>query len=272
MRFQKYQALGNDYLVIRPEEIENQLTPKLIRELCDRHYGIGADGVLVGPIMGESGRIELRIFNPDGSEAEKSGNGIRIFGKFLYDKKIVSAKPFQIKTKGGDVLVSVKDLGNQILVNMGKVSFWSQDIPVIGKNRMVIDEKMTIGEFEVIFTGVTLGNPHCVVFVDDLDFSNIQEMGPLIENHKLFPSKTNVQFVKVLGRSSIQIEIWERGAGYTLSSGSSACAATAAAVRSGYCDSKVNVQMPGGKLSVEINDYFEVTQIGPASLVFSGVW
>jgi diaminopimelate epimerase len=273
MEFMKYQALGNDYLVIQPQEIEQILSSQFIRLLCDHHIGIGADGVLVGPFSSDhEAGFGLQIYNPDGSEAEKSGNGLRIFGRYLYDHGLVTEQRFQVRTKGGVVSIIVKDGGNSIEVNMGRASFRSVEIPVIGPERLILDETLIVEGRELSYNALTLGNPHCVIMVDELSKQDILYLGPIIENHSNFPNRTNVQFVQILSREAIRLEIWERGAGYTLASGSSACAAGVVAYRSGKCNSKINVRMPGGNLAVEVAENLEVSQTGPAVPVFKGTW
>lgn len=272
MQFTKYQALGNDYIVVQPQEIAGRLVPQFIRSLCDRHFGAGADGVLVGPLVDSKGGLSVRIFNPDGSEAEKSGNGLRIFGRYLYDQGMVAEDPFRVSTHGGEVWVKVEDGGELIEVNMGKASFHSSQIPVLGPERIVWDEPILIDGQKMRYNALTLGNPHCVLLVNELLQQDVLRYGPLLERHENFPNRTNVQFVKIMARDSIQIEIWERGAGYTLASGSSACAAGIVAYRSGQCDPDIKVHMSGGVLLVSISDGYEVTQKGPAKPVYRGYW
>ena len=227
MIFFKYHAPGNDYIVINPADIHKELTTDQIQRICHRNFGIGSDGILLGPLGTSDADFALRIFNPDGSEAEKSGNGLRIFSRYLWDKKLVCAKSFSIHTPGGIVKSQIHDCGNSVTVEMGKVSFHSELIPVNGKPREVINETITLDGQEFIFCAATIGNPHCVLLCDEISAEEARKWGPGIENHPLFPKKTNVQFMQVLDRANIQIEIWERGAGYTLASGSSSSAAAA---------------------------------------------
>jgi diaminopimelate epimerase len=212
----------------------------------------------------------LRIFNPDGSEAEKSGNGIRIFCRYLWDRKLVGSRTFDIETKGGLVQCLVLDDGKRVQVEMGRVSFWSKDIPVAGEPREVLQESITIGEETFRFSGATIGNPHCVIPVQDLSPELAKKYGPLLELHPLFPNRTNVQFLKVLDRNNIRIEIWERGAGYTLASGSSSSAAAAVARKLGLCDSQITVHMPGGEISISIDQNFGIVMVGPVTRIAEG--
>ena len=269
MHFHKYHALGNDYIVLEPVD-DTVLGASLVRRICDRHFGIGSDGILVGnPTPSEAG-FTLKIFNPDGSEAEKSGNGLRIFARYLWDKGRVDDHPFSIITKGGTVVCQVRDSGRMVFVAMGSASFDSEKIPVMGPRREVVGEYLDIGGERLRFTGVTVGNPHCVIHTNEVSASVTQRLGPLLESHRLFPNRTNVQFVKVLDRHRIQIEIWERGAGYTLSSGSSSCAAAAASVRLGLCAADITVEMPGGTLQIGVMDDFTITMLGPTRKVAEG--
>ena len=221
MKFYKYHGLGNDYIVLDPSEIDFDLSEKRIRQICHRNYGIGSDGILLGPGKIKESDFSVRIFNPDGSEAEKSGNGLRIFSRYLYDKGLVSNDPFSIFTIGGIVKSQIHDKKKSIEINMGTVSFESNKIPVKGKHREVINEQLEINGKKIEYCAATVGNPHCVILQNDISEEETKTLGPYIENHDHFPNRINVQFMKVMDRGNIQIEIWERGAGYTLASGSS---------------------------------------------------
>lgn len=271
MRFDKYHALGNDYLVIDPAEQAIAWTPSLVRALCDRHCGVGADGLLLGPLPAANADFALRLFNPDGSEFEKSGNGLRIFARNLWDRGLVGNDPFTILTPGGMVRAQVHHDGRSVTVQMGQVSFDSTRIPVAGPPREVLDEPLEVGGHTLRFSAATIGNPHCVVRREVVSAEEAQRLGPLIENAPLFPHRTNVQFMQVLDRQRIRLEIWERGAGYTLSSGSSSCAAAAVAHRLGYCDAEVTVLMPGGAIAVTIAKDWQVTMRGAVTRVCTGV-
>jgi diaminopimelate epimerase len=270
MRFYKYHALGNDYVVLNPQDQRPALTPDQIKAICHRHYGIGSDGILLGPLPSAKAPFLLHIFNPDGSEAEISGNGLRIFCRYLWDRKLVDRRPFRVETKGGLVQCLVLDDGKRVQVEMGRVSFWSKDIPVAGEPREVLDEPITIGKETFRFTGATIGNPHCVIPVQDLAPELAREYGPHLEVHPLFPNRTNVQFLKVLDRNNIKIEIWERGTGYTLASGSSSSAAAAVARKLGMCDSQITVHMPGGEISILIDEKFGIIMVGPVAQIAEG--
>ncbi len=270
MKFYKYHALGNDYIVLDPAEFK-ELTEERICRLCHRNYGLGSDGILYGPTDAEQADFALRIFNPDGSEAEKSGNGLRIFARYLRDKGKVEDNEFTILTVGGKVKAKVHTNGQKVTVDMGRVCFESVKIPVTGAPREVINEQMEIAGQILNFTAATIGNPHCVILCDEISESQTRILGPLIEREPRFPNRTNVQFMKVLDRSNIRIEIWERGAGYTLASGSSSSAAAATARRLGLCDSNIIVHMPGGEIKIVISNDFSITMTGAVTKVAEGL-
>lgn len=270
MKFYKYHALGNDYLVINPQDLLFPLTSEKIKIICHRNFGIGSDGILLGPLTSETAQFALRIFNPDGSEAEKSGNGLRIFSRYLWDRGLVSEESFSIETVGGLVQSVIQNAGKTVRVEMGKVSFWSNDIPVVGDRREVIEERINLSDETFNFCAATIGNPHCVIPLAEVKPAIAKQYGPILEVHPLFPNRTNVQFMKVLNRNTIQIEIWERGAGYTLASGSSSSAAAAVAHKLGLCDSSITVQMPGGEILIQINNDFTISMTGSVTKVAEG--
>ena len=267
MKFHRYHALGNDYLVVRASELTVPLTPKVVQVICHRNFGIGSDGILVDEDSERGDSFRLRIINPDGSEAEKSGNGLRIYARYLWDHKLVSEKPFVVDTAGGRVSCVVSQAGKLVTVDMGRVSFDSAKIPLTGPARDVLNEELEINGQRVRFCAATVGNPHCVVLNLDSNELNARTFGALLEVHPLFPNRTNVQFLKVLDRRTISIEIWERGAGYTLASGSSSSAAAAVAHKLGLVDSDVTVRMPGGNLRIEIAQDFAIRMEGPVTRV-----
>jgi len=272
MDFYRYHGLGNDYLVIDPNKTSYLINQDSVRAICKRHFGEGSDGILYGPFFDDNGDIHVRIFNPDGSEAEKSGNGTRIFARYLVDEGYCKGEhPFIFKTLGGLVGAHVIDRKNKIIMLMGTATFNSEKIPVAGEEREVVNEKVIINARELNITCVSIGNPHCVIPVERLSKDMAMEMGPYLENHVMFPNRTNVQFLKVIDPHSIQIEIWERGAGYTLASGSSSCAAAAAAFRLGLTENTVKVRMPGGELDIVILDNYEIQMTGPVVFVSKGL-
>jgi len=271
IKFSKYHALGNDYIVINPEEIKQSLTSGQIKKICHRNYGIGSDGILLGPFETKESDFALKIYNPDGSVAEKSGNGLRIFSRYLWDIGLVKHEIFTIHTDGGIVKPRVLNKGHIVSVEMGRVTFDSRKIPVQGPDREVINENIAVNGQEFTFCAASIGNPHCVILSDQISEEQAQRFGPKIEVDTRFPNRTNVQFMKVLDSSNIKIEIWERGAGYTLASGSSSSAAAAVAYRLGLCGSQIAVHMPGGKIDIEISDEYEILMTGPVTRVAEGI-
>lgn len=277
MKFSKYHALGNDYIVIHPQELAAPLTTEQVKTICHRNFGVGSDGILLGPLPSTTAKCALKIYNPDGSIAEKSGNGLRIFSRFLWDTKFVGNDEFAIQTDGGLVRSTVFEGGKMVRVEMGKVSFDSEKIPVTGAKREVINEKISVGGREFTFCAATIGNPHCVVVAAtpssplEVTAETAHKFGPLLEVHPNFPRKTNVQFLKVLDRANIQIEIWERGAGYTLASGSSSSASAAVAHKLGLVDKNISVHCPGGIIKIEIRDGFDILMTGSVTKVSEGV-
>jgi len=269
--FSKYHALGNDYIVIDPKDLPVPLTVPQIKIICHRNFGVGSDGILLGPLHTTGAQFGLKIINPDGSEAEKSGNGLRIFSRYLWDRKRVADSEFTIMTLGGLVRSTVFHGGRSVRVDMGKVSFDSEKIPVIGAKREVLNEEISVGGRDFNYCAATIGNPHCVLPLTEINPAMAHEFGPLLETHANFPNRTNVQFLKVLDRENIEIEIWERGAGYTLASGSSSSAAAAVAHRLGLIDRRVSVRMPGGVIEIEIGDQFAIRMTGSVTRVSEGV-
>jgi diaminopimelate epimerase len=268
--FTKYHALGNDYIVINPKDLPAPLTTEQVKTICHRNFGVGSDGILLGPLPAEKALCALKIYNPDGSLAEKSGNGLRIFSRYLWDSKLVGNDEFILQTDGGLVRSRVFENGRMVQVEMGQVSFDSGKIPVAGPQREVINEKITVGGREFTYCAATIGNPHCVVPLPEISAKLAHEYGSLLEVHPNFPRKTNVQFLKVLDRANIQIEIWERGAGYTLASGSSSSASAAVAHKLGLVDREVTVHCPGGLIKIELGDGFAIRMTGSVTRVSAG--
>lgn len=272
--FVKTHGLGNEYVVLNSKEINFDLTNDHIKRICNVHFGIGSDGILL-KVPSNKADFGLRIFNPDASEAEKSGNGIRIFAKYLYDYGYAGKKDFTIETIGGIVNAHVVEEWNgkafMIKVDMGKAIFEAAKIPVKFEKTECFGETLTIKDKNFLIHCVSVGNPHCSVLMDNLDEAEIKEYGPLIENHPMFPNRINVQFVKVLSRNEVQILIWERGAGYTLASGSSSSAVASAMVKKGLVDKQVTIKMPGGELKIELNDDWNIRMTGEVREICSGV-
>jgi diaminopimelate epimerase len=270
MQFWKYHALGNDYLVLDGCD-GSVVPPPQIRRICDRHCGLGSDGVLIHRPAQLASIAAVQIMNPDGSEAEKSGNGLRIFSRYLWDRRLVAAEPFCVQTLGGEVTCQVLT-GGAVVVDMGRVSFRSRDIPIQGEDREVLNESLELPGEQWTFSAATVGNPHCVIVCNDPTEALARRLGPLIETHSWFPQRTNVQFVHPLARNCVRMHIWERGAGYTLASGSSSCAAVAVLFRLDLCDDNVEVEMPGGRLKIAVApDFSNVRMIGPVVKIAEGV-
>jgi diaminopimelate epimerase len=282
----KGHGIGNDYVVLDCPNIEElidefdklNILKHFVQTVCDRNFGVGSDGILV-PVSSKKVGFGVRIFNPDGSEAEKSGNGIRIFSHFLINTgKVSNSDTFSLETLGG--IVEVKEykknsnqnssLRRTLAVDMGRANFSGKLIPFNLSSEDVINFPLIVGDNSYFITAVNIGNPHCVVFLDQISPELAKTTGGLIENHPSFPERTNVQFAKVISRSSINIEIWERGAGYTLGSGSSSCAVAAAAFKLGLTDSEITINMAGGSLNIKVHDDFSLVMTGEVVEVFRG--
>jgi diaminopimelate epimerase len=275
-KFFKGHGLGNDYIALDPAKLSFKLTPRTIRALCDRNWGIGSDGILA-LVPSKKANFGLRIYNPDGSEAEKSGNGLRIFGCYLYHTKHTRKKHFTVETKGGLVEIHLELNGHGWVggatVDMGRAVFQPIALPCTLRVPELIQQPVKAAEQSLRFTGVSVGNPHCVVFKKKEEHwtrEELLEIGPELENHTIFPKRTNVQLAVPIGPKAISILIWERGAGETQASGSSACAAACAGVRLGFVKSPVTVKAPGGSLEITVDPQYNVTMKGPVTEVARG--
>jgi len=269
-------GLGNDYLVMDPKELTFKLTPKNIKSVCDRNWGVGSDGILA-LVPSKKADFGLRIFNPDGSEAEKSGNGLRIFGRYLHATGKTKKKHFTVETKGGlvtiDLHVDRHGDAAAATVEMGIATFKPDTLPCSLNVPELIQQPIEAAGQTLTFTGVSVGNPHCVVFKpagESWSREELLALGPALEHHRLFPKRTNVQLAVPTGPKEIFILIWERGAGETQASGSSSCAAASAAVRLGLVASPVTVKMPGGVLNIDVAPDFRLTMKGPVAEVARG--
>lgn len=255
----KSHGLGNVYLVIDPRDIPFELTPPRIRMICDRNTGIGSDGILVvSPPTGAD--FGLRIFNPDGTGAEKSGNGIRIFAKFLREHGYTDRDELTIDTPGGRVSCALERDDERVAyvtADMGRATF-------AGPSSIAVDGR------QLDVTLVSMGNPHCVVIVPELAAVDVPRLGRAIEHHAAFPDRTNVQFAEVKSRAEVAIEIWERGAGRTMASGSSSCAVAAACHRRGLVDRDVVVSMPGGRLEITVGEAYAIRMRGAVEEISTG--
>jgi diaminopimelate epimerase len=273
--FYKGHGLGNDYLVVDPAELDFRLSPAAVRRLCDRHRGVGADGVLEAA-SSRRADFAVRIHNPDGSRAERSGNGLRIFARWLRDTGRSRRTRLRIETAAGVVGVELAlDASGEARgarVAIGRASFASADLPCRLRGALVDREVVAAGR-RLRFTGVSVGNPHCVVFAGGRvrwTRADLLALGPALERHAIFPRRANVQLARATGPRALEILIWERGAGETAASGTSACAAAAAAVRRGLVASPVVVRAPGGALRVAVSGDFDVILDGPVAAVARG--
>ena len=259
---ERYHGLGNDYLVYDPNKNELELNKANVEMLCNRNMGLGSDGILEGPFIGEK-HMSLRIWNPDGSVAEKSGNGVRIFAKYLKDAGYVQKKNYKLVTDGGLVEITyLNEDGSRLRISMGRLSFWSDEIPVTGERREVINEDMVFGRTLYPVTCVSVGNPHCVIPMREISQPLVCKIGNYSEVARYFPDRINTEIMKVIDNNNIAIETYERGAGYTMATGTGACAAAGVAHKLGLTGNKVIVHMPGGNLQVEIDDNWEVYMTG----------
>lgn len=271
--FVKSHGLGNDYIVLNKADLSFDLTHKAIRTICDVHYGIGSDGILL-KVPSFNANFGLRILNPDGSEAEKSGNGIRIFAKYLFDYQFAQSRRFTIETIGGlvqaEIIQEKNGKARTVKVDMGKAVFDSDLIPVKNDNPECIDETLHLEYKDYQVSCVSVGNPHCVILTDNLDEKEVKIFGPQIENHPMFPNRINVQFVKLISPTEVEVMIWERGAGWTLASGSSSCAVAAVMVKKGLAQQHITVKMPGGELKIETDADWSMRMTGEVKEIMSG--
>jgi diaminopimelate epimerase len=271
--FVKSHGLGNDYIVLDQNEISFELHEQAIRKICDVHFGIGSDGILL-KVPSYHASFGLRILNPDGSEAEKSGNGLRIFAKYLFDNQFARSRKFTIETPGGlvqaEIIQEKNGKAKAVKVDMGKAIFSSKKIPVNCQQEECIDELLQLEYSDYLISCVSMGNPHCVIFRENLDEKEVRVFGPQIETDSFFPNRINVQFAKVVSPTEVEVMIWERGAGWTLASGSSACAVAAVAVKKGLTQRIVTIKMPGGDLKIETDDAWNMRMTGEVSEIASG--
>jgi diaminopimelate epimerase len=279
MKFTKLQGAGNDFIVVEADE-ERYNWPKLALAICHRHFGIGADGLL---LLFQDDGLSMRMFNPDGSEAEACGNGLRCLVKYALDKGIVDGKAAEVSvaTKAGvrKAILHTEGKTTIIQVGMGQPEFSAQDIPVTLEDKPaepILDYPLTIEGRELALSFVSMGNPHAVCFVEQpvAEFP-LAQIGPKVANHPIFPNRTNFEVAHMLNRGLIEARVWERGAGETLACGSGACAIAIIAKiakRHNYSDNKVDIKLQGGTLSVEWDGDGEVSLSGPAEIVFSGEW
>lgn len=277
MKFTKMQGCGNDYVYVdgSRERIPQEEKPQLVRRLSDRHFGIGGDGVIfINP--SDEADFEMEMYNADGTRAEMCGNGIRCVGKFVYDKGLTNKADISVISAG-----SVKYLGlvvkegkvEQVKVNMGSPELKSALVPVISENGQVIDEPICVQGKNYKMTCVSMGNPHAVIFMDDVTHLDLEKIGPHFENHERFPKRINTEFVKVLDRQTVQMRVWERGTGETLACGTGCCATVVACILNGLTDNTVTVKLLGGEIEITWDREADLVYMtGPAAAVFEGEW
>ena len=267
-------GLGNEYIVLESTNIDFPLTKQAIMRLCNIHFGIGSDGIVM-MVPSEKADFGFRVYNPDGSEAEKSGNGLRILCKYLYDYGHAKSTKFSLETLTdivyAEIVEEVKGKAALIRVDMGKAIFATRDIPVDSDQPEFIGQKIVAGGKEFEVNCVSVGNPHCVVIKEELDEKEIRTYGPLLENHSLFPNRINVQFARVLSDHDAEILIWERGAGFTLASGSSSCAASSILVKRGLIKGDLTMHMQGGTLKINIDKAWNIRMTGEVREIAKGV-
>ncbi len=273
MKFTKMHGLGNDYIYVDAisQKIENP--NEISKFVSDRHFGIGSDG-LVLILPSDVADFKMRMFNSDGSEAEMCGNAIRCVGKFVYDKKMTDKSTITIETLAGiKVLEMTIENGKVVLVkvDMGEPILKAEEIPVLSEKHPVIDEEITAKDYCYNFTCVSMGNPHAITYIENVDEFPLEKIGPLFEIHEKFPRKTNVEFVELIDKNTVKMRVWERGAGETLACGTGACAVLTASVLKGYVGRKATVKLLGGDLTIEWNEFDKhIYMTGPATTVFEG--
>ena len=268
------QALGNDYIYVNcfSQRLSKVKWPKLSQGICDRHFGVGSDGLILA-VPGKTHKFRMIFYNPDGSEAEMCGNGIRCFARFLYDQGLSKSKVQDIETLAGVIHSEILKTGQIFLIctDIGRPILDRKKIPVKGKGKFCINESLNLNGRKVQFTSLSLGNPHTLIFVKEFD-PDWREIGRMMENHTIFPRKTNVEFVQIVNKRRIRLKIWERGVGETLASGTGASAATVAGVLNHKLERKVTALFDKGELGVEWkkqDDHLHIT--GPAITVFDGM-
>lgn len=270
--FSKWHGLGNDFVIVNgfKEKIENY--KQMAIEICDRHFGVGADGLVV-ILPSEIADFHMKIFNADGSEAEMCGNATRCVARYLYENGLTNKEKITLETKAGIIkpeLIISNGILSTIRVDMGEPRLKRSEIPMIGDGDKVVNELLTIENSDYYITCVSMGNPHCVLFVDDISEVDLSAIGPLIEKHPIFPRKTNVEFVQVMSKQKVRMRVWERGAGTTMACGTGACATIVAAVLNSKTDRHAIVELDGGELLIEWGHDNHIYMSGPAKEVFRG--
>lgn len=272
MKFTKMHGLGNDFVLFDSISYDVDIPPHLINHICDRHYGIGSDGVILLE-HSDIADFAMRFFNPDGSEAEICGNGIRCLVKYIFDHRYTDKINIEIETKAGikKTRIHLKDgMVSKVTANMGMATFNADEIPVIGFDGEVVDKKLKVGADVLTFTALSVGNPHCIIFVDEIKPELFRKIAPKIEHNRMFPNRTNVEFVNVKNRGEIEIFVWERGAGETLASGTCSTSAVAASIKTKRVSKNVTAVLPGGAIHFEMDEFNNIYMTAGAEEVFSG--
>ena len=275
IEFSKYQGLGNDFILIDNRHLDEPIiTPKQAIAMCDRHFGIGGDGVIFALPGKEGTDYTMRIYNSDGSEPEMCGNGIRCLAKFISDLEGNSEinKSYKIHTLAG-VMIPKLESNGEVTVDMGEPELLPSNIPTTldGKDGKVVAQPLEVGDRSWLVTTVSMGNPHCITFVEDSKAIALEQVGPLFEHHGVFPQRTNTEFIEVVRSDYIKMRVWERGAGITLACGTGACASVVAGVLNNKCDRSCTVELPGGCLQIDwAAADNRVYMTGPATEVFKG--
>lgn len=274
MRFAKMQGAGNDFVIIDTfsEKIEEADYSSLAVRLCDRNFGVGADGLML-VLPSDTQDIRMRIFNSDGTEPEMCGNGIRCFARFVYEQGIVPKTRMEVETLAGVIIPEIILEEGQITgvrVDMGVPELSAEKIPTIYQGESLVNQEIQAGDATFHFTAVSMGNPHCIIFVEDVEQTEISKYGPILETHEVFPRKTNVEFVQVVDRNTMIMRVWERGAGITLACGTGACATLVAGVLTGKTEETATVKLLGGDLLIDWTGRDRIFMTGPAELVFWG--
>ncbi len=275
MKFTKMHGIGNCYIYVNCSEETVENPQELAIKVSDVHFGIGADGlVMICP--SDKADFKMRIFNADGSEAKMCGNASRCVGKYVYEKGLTNKKEVTLETLSGIKILKLEEKNGEIAsvtVDMGKISLNPRDIPVLSDKDKFIDEPVEVGGKTVNITAVSVGNPHAVVFVENVDELDLEEIGPMFENHKLFPDRVNTEFIHVIDENTLKMRVWERGSGETWACGTGACASVAAAVENGYCkkDTEITVHLRGGDLKIVYQSDGHIIKRGPAAFICDGV-
>ena len=276
MDFVKMHGLGNDFVFIEDKTGQDKDYTALARAMCNRHTGIGADGLIV-IVDSRVADVRMRIINSDGSEAEMCGNGIRCFAKYVYDSGIIEKKQFTVETPAGimepEITVGADNKAELITINMGRPSFNRSEIPMEGADGRVLNEDLCVDGENWKITSLLMGVPHTVTYVDDVDTVDIEKIGPLFEKHETFPKHTNINFAQQMDDRTVKVRTWERGAGATLACGTGSCSVAVASFLNGRTGREVDIQLPLGTLHIEYREEDgNVYMTGPAAVSFTGTW